>query len=140
MAASIAHIASLRNWTALGIALLVTAGCGPGEESLGCAELVVSWPSSAEQRWWLAKDPYSAMYMEPQGFECGSWLAFIRNGASAQYNDVDLGTLRLRSTEDGGSLASIMARAPPGDATKFRPVSLVVRSASEPSAEPALLR
>jgi hypothetical protein len=36
-------------------------------------------------------------------------------------DDVDLGTLRLRSTEDGGSLAWIIARAPAADAANFRP-------------------
>jgi hypothetical protein len=91
----------LGNWTALGLALLVTVGCGPREESLGCAELVVSCPSGdAEQQWWLAKDPTSSRLLEPQGGECGTWLAYIRNDAWAQYDDVDLGTregeVRLR--------------------------------------------
>jgi hypothetical protein len=30
--------------------------------------------------------------LEIQGGQCGSWLAFIQDGATARYDDVDLGT------------------------------------------------
>ena len=99
------------------MALLLAAGCGPREESLGCAELVVSCPSeSSPQKWWLANEPSSSQLLELQGGECGTWLAYIRDRAWAQYNDVDLGTregeMRLRvvvAAEDdqtiGGNLS-----------------------------------
>jgi hypothetical protein len=48
----------------------------------------------------LAKTFTSTEGLEPQGQDCGSWLAFIANGATARYDDVDLGArlgeLRLR--------------------------------------------
>ena len=61
------------------------------------------------------------MYMEPQGFECGSWLAFIRNGASAQYNDVDLGT------HEGESRLRVVVAAD-GTKTEGGTLSLFVES------------
>ena len=87
---------------AIGILLIVIAGgCASRDESLGCAELVVTCPGgAAEQQWWLAKKPTSSKSLEIQGAECGSWLAFISNGATARYDDVDLGAregeMRLR--------------------------------------------
>lgn len=77
------------------------AGCASREESLGCAELVVSCPGGeAGQRWWLSKKPTSSQHLEIQGRECGSWLAYVEDGATAHYEDVDLGTpegeVRLR--------------------------------------------
>ncbi len=78
----------------------VAGGCASRDESLGCAELVVSCPGGAEQQWWLAKAPTSSNLLEIQGGECGSWLAFIADGATARYDDVDLGAregeMRLR--------------------------------------------
>jgi Carbohydrate binding module (family 6) len=76
----------------------------------------VSCPGGAsEQEWWLAKAPTSSQSLEIQGRQCGSWLAFIEDGASALYEDVDLGAregeLRLRvvvaaedRTTSGGTL------------------------------------
>jgi hypothetical protein len=68
---------------------------------VGCAELVVSCPGgSAEQQWWLTKKPSSRQSLQIQGGECGSWLAFINDGATARYDDIDLGAregeMRLR--------------------------------------------
>lgn len=71
---------------------------------------------AAEQQWWLAKDPTSSRLLEEQGEKCGSWLAYIADGAEAHYADVDLGTpegeVRLRvvvSADDastpGGTLS-----------------------------------
>ncbi len=86
---------------AFGILFFVASGCASRDESLGCAELVVSCPDeSTEQRWWLTKKPTSSEFLKIQGGQCGSWLAFISDGASARYDDVDLGTpegeMRLR--------------------------------------------
>jgi hypothetical protein len=83
------------------IFLLVAGGCASRDESLGCAALVVSCPgSTAEQQWWLSNAPTSSQSLQIQGEQCGSWLAFIEDGASARYDDVDLGTregeMRLR--------------------------------------------
>ena len=102
----------------IGISFFVAGGCASRDESLGCAELVVSCPGSAagEQQWWLAKRPTSSQALKIQGGDCGSWLAFIEPGATARYDDVDLGTregdLRLRvvvSADDahttGGTLS-----------------------------------
>jgi hypothetical protein len=101
----------------IGMTLVAAAGCAPQEESLGCAELVVECPGGAsEQEWWLAKAPSSTMLLEIQEGECGEWLAFIRDGAYARYDDVDLGTrageMRLRvvvaaedSVTTGGELS-----------------------------------
>ena len=54
----------------------------------------------AEQQWWLTKDPSDRDFLRIQGLQCGSWLAFIENGAWARYDDVDLGEhegeMRLR--------------------------------------------
>lgn len=84
----------LRIWAAIGIWLFVATGCASGDESLGCAELVVTCPeTAAKQQWWLAKRPTSYTSLQIQGGECGSWLAFIENDATARYDDVDLGTL-----------------------------------------------
>lgn len=47
---------------------------------------------TTDQRWWLTKRPSSSQSLEIQGSECGSWLAFIEDGATARYDDVDLGT------------------------------------------------
>jgi hypothetical protein len=79
----------------------VAGGCASSDESLGCAELVVSCPGdAADQQWWLAKTLTSTEFLRIQGGECGSWLAFIRNGAWARYDNVDLGAregeMRLR--------------------------------------------
>ena len=61
----------------------------------------MSCPGGAtEQEWWLAKAPTSSQSLEIQGGECGAWLAFIEDGATARYEDVDLGAregeMRLR--------------------------------------------
>lgn len=92
---------ALRTWVGIGISLFVAGGCASRDESLGCAELVVSCPGgAAEQQWWLAKSLTSSTSLELQGSECGSWLAFIEDGATAYYDDVDLGAregeMRLR--------------------------------------------
>jgi hypothetical protein len=94
--------------------LFVAGGCASRDESLGCAELVVSCPAGAEQQWWLTKDPTAHEFLKIQGRECGSWLAFMEDGASARYDDVDLGMsddMRLRivvaaddAFTDGGTL------------------------------------
>lgn len=84
----------MRIWAVLGTSLFFAAGCASGDESLGCAELVVTCPEGvAKQQWWLADPPTSHTSLQVQGGECGSWLAFIENGATARYDDVDLGTL-----------------------------------------------
>lgn len=95
----------------------VAGGCAASDESLGCAELVVTCPEgAAEQRWWLSKTPASSQSLKIQAGECGAWLAFIENDATARYEDVDLGTpegeVRLRvvvAAEDastpGGTLS-----------------------------------
>lgn len=86
----------------IGILLLVAGGCASRDESLGCAELVVTCPGdTSDQQWWLAKKPTSSDSLEIQsGRGCGSWLAYIENGATARYDQVDLGTregeMRLR--------------------------------------------
>lgn len=97
--------------------LAAAAGCAPQDESLGCAELVVECPGGAsEQQWWLTKTPTSARDLEIQAGECGEWLAFIKNGAYARYDNVDLGAragdMRLRvvvaaddSVTEGGTLS-----------------------------------
>ena len=89
--------------------MFVTGACASHDESLGCAQLVVSCPGdAADQQWWLAvttgldsaKAPTSSQLLQIQGGQCGSWLAFIKDGASARYDSVDLGTrtgqMRLR--------------------------------------------
>ena len=79
---------------AIAILLFVAAGCASRDESLGCAELVVTCPQgSAKQRWWLSKEPTSYTDLRVQGSECGSWLAFIKNEATARFDNIDLGTL-----------------------------------------------
>jgi hypothetical protein len=92
---------TLRTRAVIGILFFVAGGCASRDESLGCAELVVSCPGGAtEQQWWLAKAVTSAQALEVQGKQCGSWLAYIENGATARYDAVDLGTregeMRLR--------------------------------------------
>ena len=106
----------LRVRAAIGISFFVAGGCASRDESLGCAELVVNCPvGAADQQWWLAKTPTSSQSLEIQAGQCGSWLAFIKDGATARYENVDLGTregeMRLRvvvSAEDasnpGGTL------------------------------------
>lgn len=86
----------------------------------------MSCPSGAsEQQWWPAAivgsdgktiTPTSSDMLQIQGGDCGSWLAFIHNGATATYADLDLGTregeMRLRvlvgandaATPNGGTL------------------------------------
>lgn len=97
--------------------MFVAGGCASRDDSLGCAELAVSCPGgAAEQQWWLAKQPTSSQGLKIQRGDCGSWLAFIENDATARYDGVDLGTregdLRLRvvvSADDahttGGTLS-----------------------------------
>jgi len=68
----------------------VTA-CASHDESLGCAELVVSCPAGAEQQWWLAKKPTRSANLEIQAGDCGSWLAYIEPNATATYEGIDLG-------------------------------------------------
>jgi len=77
----------------------------------------VSCPGGdADQQWWLAKAPTSSQSLRIQGGECGSWLAYIQNDATARYDDIDLGTregeMRLRvvvaandALTDGGTLS-----------------------------------
>jgi hypothetical protein len=91
----------LRIRAVIGISFFVAGGCASRDESLGCAELVVSCPGGeADQQWWLAKKPTSSDRLKPQSGQCGSWLAFIEDGAWARYDDVDLGLregeMRLR--------------------------------------------
>jgi hypothetical protein len=91
----------LRIRAAIGILSCVAGGCASRDESLGCAELVVTCPGgTTEQQWWLAKTVTSSESLEIQGGECGSWLAFIQDEATARYDNVDLGTregeMRLR--------------------------------------------
>ena len=107
----------LRTRAAIGILFFVAGGCASHDESLGCAELVVSCPGgAAEQQWWLAKAPASSQSLQIQAGKCGSWLAFIQDGATARYDNVDVGTrdgqLRLRvvvaaddTNTPGGALA-----------------------------------
>lgn len=84
----------LHTRAAIGILFFVAGGCASRDDSLGCAELVVSCPEgAAEQRWWLSKTPTSSQSLQIQGGQCGSWLAFINDGATARYDGVDLGTL-----------------------------------------------
>ena len=95
----------------------VAGGCASRDESLGCAELVVSCPGGeADQQWWLTKSPTSHQDLQIQSGQCGSWLAYIKPGAYARYDDVDLGDrageMRLRVvvsaddfSTDGGTLA-----------------------------------
>jgi hypothetical protein len=114
----------LRTRAVIGISFFVACACASRDESLGCAELVVSCPGgAAEQQWWLAKNPSSRDDLEVQGRQCGSWLAYIGDGAWARYDDVDLGAregeMRLRvvvSADDtvtpGGTL-NLFADADP---------------------------
>jgi hypothetical protein len=97
--------------------LFALAGCASGDESLGCAELVVDCPAStAKQQWWLAKKPTSHTSLRVQDGECGSWLAYIADGATARYDNVDLGTLegemRLRvmvAADDGSTTGGTLS-------------------------------
>lgn len=54
----------------------------------------------ADQQWWTAKAPTSSQSLRIQGGACGSWLAYIEDGATARYDNVDLGAregkMRLR--------------------------------------------
>jgi Carbohydrate binding module (family 6) len=126
-----AHNASLRTWAVIGTAILATAGCGQRDEPLGCAELVVTCPKGADpQQWWLARSlpadmPSSTEGLRGQDGECGSWLAFITPGATASYDNIDLGNqtgeMRLRvlvAADDllttGGTL-SLFADQDPDD-------------------------
>ena len=101
------------------ISLLVAGGCASRDESLGCAALVVRCPGgAAEQQWWLTKAPTSSQSLQIQGMQCGSWLAFIEDGATARYDGVDLGTpegeMRLRVV-----VAADDSRTPGGTLTLF---------------------
>jgi hypothetical protein len=87
---------------AIGISLVVAGGCASRDESVGCAQLVVNCPSGTEQQWWLATKTTPTPVgdsLRVQGGECGSWLAYIRDGATASYT-VDVGAregeMRLR--------------------------------------------
>jgi hypothetical protein len=107
----------------IGILLLAAGGCASRDESLGCAELVVQCPGgSADQQWWLAKAPTSSQLLQIQGRECGSWLAFIEDGATARYDDVDLGAregeMRLRvvvSADDAHTTGGTLTLFADGD-------------------------
>ena len=107
----------MRIWAVIGTSLFAFVGCASGDESLGCAELVVSCPTGvAEQQWWLAKAPTSYQGLQIQGRECGSWLAYIGDGATASYDEVDLGTLegemRLRvvvAANDGSTTGGTLS-------------------------------
>ena len=81
----------LRSRVTIGILLLVAGGCASHDESLGCAELVVSCPAGTEQRWWLANTLNGEAKLQVQDGRCGSWLAYISEGAYATYDNVDLG-------------------------------------------------
>lgn len=112
----------MRIWAAIGTSLFALAGCASGDESLGCAELVVSCPTGAKQQWWLAKDLTSYKGLQTQGRECGSWLAYIENGATVTYDKVDLGTLegemRLRvvvAAKDGVTTGGMLTLFADGD-------------------------
>lgn len=76
----------------------------------------VAAAGTSDQEWWLAKAPSSSQLLSIQGGECGAWLAFIQDGATARYDDVDLGNrvgeMRLRvlvaaddAATDGGTLS-----------------------------------
>jgi hypothetical protein len=83
----------LRIRAAIGILFFVASGCASRDESLGCAELVVSCPAGeAEQQWWLAKTQTSSRATELQAGRCGSWLAYIEPKAWSRFDNVDLGT------------------------------------------------
>jgi hypothetical protein len=115
----------LRTRAVLGIFFFVAGGCASRDESLGCAELVVSCPGGAgEQEWWLAKTPTSSQLLEIQGRQCGSWLAYIEDGATARYDNVDLGAregeLRLRvvvSADDSSTRGGTLTLFADGDTT-----------------------
>lgn len=101
----------MRIRAAIGISFFVAGGCASRDESLGCAELVVTCPDgSADQQWWLAKKPTSSNALQIQSGECGSWLAYIENNATALYENVDLGAregdLRLRVVVSADDAAS----------------------------------
>ncbi len=116
---------TLRTWAVIGFLSFVAGGCASRDESLGCAELVVTCPgTAAEQQWWLTKTPTQAESLEIQGGQCGSWLAFIRDGAYARYDDVDLGTpegeTRLRvvvSADDAATPGGTLTMFTDADAT-----------------------
>lgn len=115
----------LRTRAAIGILFLLTSACASHEESLGCAELVVSCPGdSADQQWWLAKNFTSTQLLQTQDGACGSWLAFIKNGATARYDGIDLGkaggSTRLRvvvAAEDGMTTGGTLTLFADGDLT-----------------------
>jgi hypothetical protein len=90
----------LRIRAVLGISFIGVTACASHDESLGCAELVVSCPAGAEQQWWLAKKATSTTDLRRQDGDCGSWLAFIEPNATATYDGIDLGLregeMRLR--------------------------------------------
>ena len=74
-------------------------------------------PAGSEQQWWLANAHPSYENLRPQSGQCGSWLAFIENNATARYDNIDLGNgegvMRLRvlvaaddnASPDGGTLS-----------------------------------
>jgi Carbohydrate binding module (family 6) len=115
----------LRSWAVIGISFFVAGGCASRDESLGCAELVVHCPGGAdEQQWWLTKAPTSSQSLQIQGRECGSWLAYIQDGASARYDDVDLGAregeMRLRvivAADDADTLGGMLTLFADSDMT-----------------------
>jgi hypothetical protein len=118
----------LRIRAAIGILFFVAGGCASRDESLGCAELVVSCPAGeAEQQWWLAKTQTSGRATALQAGHCGSWLAYIEPNGWSRFDNVDLGTregeMRLRvlvSADDrftkGGTL-TLLADADPTSVT-----------------------
>ena len=118
----------MRIRAAIGISFFLAGGCASRDESLGCAELVVSCPAGeAEQQWWLANTQTSGRLTQRQDGQCGSWLAYIQDTGWARYDNVDLGTpegeMRLRvlvSADDrntkGGTL-TLLADADPTTVT-----------------------
>jgi hypothetical protein len=66
----------------------------------------VSCPGdSADQQWWLARNTTSTQLLEIQEGACGKWLAFIKNGATARYDGINIATVegkvRLRVVVSG---------------------------------------
>lgn len=71
----------------------------------------MSCPGDAtDQQWWSAKAPTSSHLLQIQGGQCGSWLAFIKDGAYAKYDNVDLGAregqMRLRVVVSGDDMVT----------------------------------
>jgi hypothetical protein len=117
-------IGALRTRAAIGISFFIVGACASRDESLGCAELVVTCPEGTEQQWWLAKKPSSGTGLEIQAGECGSWLAYISDGATARYDSVDLGAregeMRLRvvvAADDAATPGGTLSLFADGDLT-----------------------